>query len=250
VTARLERLRTGAGSPVTVFAHGLAAGIADTRPLGSAVAGTRVFFQFRGHGGSAAPPGDWSFADLADDLSRVAAECSATRAVGVSLGAGALCRLLATEPARFQRLVFFLPAALSTPPQPESRDRLARLIAALGTGAPEPVLAVLGDDVPDLPGAASYLRQRAADLLARPLAAQLLGLLDDTPCPDPSVLSRVEAPALIIAARGEPRHPVPVAEQLAAALGNASLHVYQQPHPLWSARADVRSRISGFLNAP
>ena len=56
MTARLEQLRAGAGSPVTVFAHGLAAGIADTRPLGSAVAGTRVFFQFRGHGGSDAPP--------------------------------------------------------------------------------------------------------------------------------------------------------------------------------------------------
>ena len=32
-------------------------GIATTRPFGSAVAGRRVFFQFRGHGRSDAPPG-------------------------------------------------------------------------------------------------------------------------------------------------------------------------------------------------
>src|SRR3954454_15874353 len=41
---------TGSMVPTTVFAHGLAGSIADTRPLGSAVAGRKVFFHFRGHG--------------------------------------------------------------------------------------------------------------------------------------------------------------------------------------------------------
>jgi pimeloyl-ACP methyl ester carboxylesterase len=61
---RLERLITGVGDPVTVFAHGLAGDIATTRPLGSAVLGRRVFFHFRGHGRSDAPPGPWTFDDL------------------------------------------------------------------------------------------------------------------------------------------------------------------------------------------
>ena len=43
----LECLATGSGRPVTVFAHGLAGGIAETRPLGSGVHGRRVFFQFQ-----------------------------------------------------------------------------------------------------------------------------------------------------------------------------------------------------------
>ena len=69
---RLEQLVSGVGDPVTVFAHGLAGDITGTRPLGSAVAGRRVFFHFRGHGRSDSPPGPWSFADLAADLRAVA----------------------------------------------------------------------------------------------------------------------------------------------------------------------------------
>ena len=100
----LEQLVTGVGDPVTVFAHGLGGDIAGTRPLGSAVTGRRVFFHFRGHGRSDAPPGPWSFADLADDLRAVADRAGATRALGVSMGAGALCRLLASTPERFERI--------------------------------------------------------------------------------------------------------------------------------------------------
>src|SRR4051795_1958284 len=59
----LECLAAGSGRPVTVFAHGLAAGITETRPLGSGVHGRRVFFQFRGHGRSAAPAGPWTYLD-------------------------------------------------------------------------------------------------------------------------------------------------------------------------------------------
>ncbi|MET0422462.1 MAG: alpha/beta fold hydrolase, partial [Actinoplanes sp.] len=91
---RLERLVTGVGVPVTVFAHGLAGDIAGTRPLASAVAGRRVFFHFRGHGRSDAPPGPWSFGDLAQDLRAVADQTGATRALGVSMGSAALARLL------------------------------------------------------------------------------------------------------------------------------------------------------------
>ncbi len=245
----LQRLATGVGTPVTVFAHGLAGSIPDTRPLGSAVAGTRVFVQLRGHGGSGAPPGPWSFADLADDLAAVADGCAATRALGVSLGAGALCRLLCAAPERFDRLVCYLPTALERPPPAGSRDRFAALLDALDSGEVERVAAVLADDAPPVPAAAAHLRQRAADLLARPPSRQLRTVLDQPPCPDPGLLRRVSAPALVLAARGEPRHPVDVAERLAAALGSATLHVYDQPYPLWSARADVRTRISGFLNA-
>ncbi len=251
--ATLEQLVTGAGAPVTVFAHGLAGSIADTRPLASAVTGTRVFFQFRGHGRSAAPAGAWSFAELAADLAGVATAHAATRALGVSLGAGALCRLLTADPTRFERLVFFLPAALDTPPAPASRDRFDTLLTALTSGDAARVELLLADDVPAAlaasPAARAYLRERAAVLLADPPARQLATVLRDPPCPDPGLLAAVTAPALVLAARGEPRHPVPVAERLAAALPAATLHVYDEPAPVWTARADLRTRISGFLNA-
>lgn len=252
--ASLEVVETGTGSPVTVFAHGLAGGIPDTRPLGSGVAGRRVFFQFRGHGRSAAPPGPWSFADLAGDLAEVSGATGATRALGVSLGAGVLCSLLCAEPGRYHKLVFFLPAALDTPPSQESRERFAALRAALATGPVDRVAGLLADDVPaalrDSPAAVAYLRQRATALLEHPPAAAFAGVIEGAPCPDPGALARVTAPALVLAARGEPRHPVPVAEALAAALPQATLHVYDHPGPVWTARADLRTRIATFLNTP
>ena len=68
----LEVLTTGSGLPSTVFAHGLAGSIETTRPFGSGVAGSRTFFSFRGHGASAAPETDWTYAALAAELDAVA----------------------------------------------------------------------------------------------------------------------------------------------------------------------------------
>jgi hypothetical protein len=62
------------------------------------------------------------------------------------------------------------------------------------------------------------------------------------------VLKTVKAPALVIGCRGEAAHPPAVAEQLAAVLPNASLHIYDQPAVLWTNRADLRTRIAEFLN--
>ncbi|HEX7746305.1 MAG TPA: alpha/beta hydrolase, partial [Micromonosporaceae bacterium] len=128
---RLEQLVTGGGEPTTVFAHGFAAGIPVTRPLGSAVTGRRVFFQFRGHGRSDTPPGPWTYDDLARDLRAVADLNGATRALGVSLGAGALAALLAQSPQRFERLVFFLPAVVDRPRPPVAEERLTGLLRAV-----------------------------------------------------------------------------------------------------------------------
>ncbi len=130
----LEYLTAGTGQPVTVFAHGFAGGIADTRPYGSSVTGTKVFFQFRGHGRSGAPAGPWSYADLAGDLRGVADRFGARRALGVSLGAGALTRLLARTPDRFDRVVFVLPAVLDEPRSAHAADRTRALLDAVNDG--------------------------------------------------------------------------------------------------------------------
>ena len=111
----LEFITTGSGLPATVFAHGLGASIETTRPFGSGVSGSRTFFHFRGHGGSAVPAAartSVTYEALAEDLRAVADHVGATQALGVSMGAGALCTLLADSPARFRRLVFVIPAVL------------------------------------------------------------------------------------------------------------------------------------------
>ena len=248
----LERLVTGAGEPVTVFAHGLGSGIATTRPFGSGVTGRRVFFQFRGHGRSDSPPGPWSYLDLARDLRAVADLSGATRAFGASLGAGALCRLLAESPERFERLVFFLPAVLDTPRGEAARARLTGLLDAVADGDASALADAVSLELPpsvrNTPAGWAYLRQRLDQLLRDGLAPGLADLPAQAPLDHAGVLAAVTAPALVIAAAEDDLHPVAVAERLAAALPNATLHVYDRPGVLWTERADLRERVSEFLN--
>jgi 3-oxoadipate enol-lactonase len=250
--ATLEYLVSGEGEPTTAFAHGLAGGIPDTRPLGSGVAGRKVFFQFRGHGRSDPPDGDIDYADLAADLRAVADEFSAARAIGVSLGAGALCRLLAQTPDRFERVVFFLPAVLDEPRPPAAMARTRALLEAVDADDAPTAATLLSGDIPmalrDRPAAWRYVRERLDGLLRDGLAPALSELPDQTALPDRAVLAAVTAPALVLACRGDVAHPPVVAEQLAAVLPNATLHIYDQPAVLWTNRTDLRTRISEFLN--
>ena len=249
----LEYLVTGAGDPVTVFAHGLGNDIAETRPLGSGVVGRRVFFQFRGHGRSGAPSGRWTYADLARDLLTVADATGASRAVGASLGAGAMCRLLADDPARFDRVVAFLPAVLDTPRPEASRTRLMRMLAAIESHDGPTVATLLADRIPaamrDTPSASAYIRRRVAALMDGGVAAGIASLPDEVAVDNRHSLAAVTAEALVIACRGDSVHPVEVAEQLAEVLPKATLHVYDSPGVVWTERADLRNRIAGFLNA-
>ncbi|AEV88824.1 alpha/beta hydrolase [Actinoplanes sp. SE50] len=249
---RLEQLVTGLGDPVTVFAHGLAGDISGTRPLGSAVTGRRVFFHFRGHGRSDAPPGPWSFGDLAGDLRGVADLAGATRAVGVSMGAGALCRLLAETPDRFERIVLYLPAPLDGSRPEAALRRLDRLLASVESGEAAMIADAVEAEIPaavrNTPAGWGFLRQRVDQLQRDGLAAELSTLWSAPPLPDESLLKAFRGRALVIGCQGDEIHPVAGAERVAGLL-DADLHVYDRPSILWTDRADLRERISAFLNA-
>ncbi len=249
---RLERLVAGAGEPGTVFAHGLAGDIASTRPLASGVVGRRIFFHLRGHGGSAAPPGPWTPDHFADDLAAVADVSAARRAVGVSLGAAALLRLVAREPDRFERLVVFLPAAQDAPRPAGAVGRVRRLRDALDAADGAALTSELAVDVPPelrhTADAAAYLRRRVTQLRTYGLAEQLAGL-PATPPADAAALAAVTAPVLVIGCHGDDMHPAAAARRIAAALPGAALHLYDDPFVVWRHRVDLRRRISAFLNA-
>ena len=249
---RLEQLVTGVGDPVTVFAHGLAGDIAGTRPLGSAVAGRRVFFHFRGHGRSEAPPGPWTFADLAADLRAVADRAGATRAVGVSMGSAALCRLLVAAPDRFERAVFYLPAPLDGRRPRAARERLERLVAAVGSGEAAAVAEAVEPELPpsvrNTPTGWGYLRQRVDQLLRDGLAPQLETVWREPAVAEEGALRAYRGKALVIGCLGDDVHPAAWAERLAGLLPGADLHVYDRPAVLWTHRRELRERISAFLN--
>jgi 3-oxoadipate enol-lactonase len=191
----LEYLVTGVGTPepVTVFAHGLGGDIDTTRPLGSGVPGRKVFFHFRGHGRSSVPPGLWTFDDLAGDLAAVADHVGATRALGVSLGAAALCRLLLDRPDRFARVVFYLPAVLDRPRSRLPRPDLAAGYAGLPGQVAVPDPAQLGKvTVPALVLACrddELHRVDIAERLAAALPAATLYVFDR---PEPVLTARAE----------------------------------------------------------
>jgi 3-oxoadipate enol-lactonase len=252
--ATLEYLLVGESGPTTAFAHGLAGGIADTRPLGSGVTGRKVFFQFRGHGRSDWPTGEITYADLAADLRAVADEFDASRALGVSLGAGALCRLVAQTPDRFERLVFFLPAVLDEARPAAAMARTTALLEAVEADDAPTTASLISSEIPaglrDRPASWRYVRERLDALLKDGLCGGLADLPTQAALPDRSVLAAVKAPALVIGCRGDAAHPPVIAEQLAQTLPNATLHVYDQPAVLWTNRTDLRARLSEFLNDP
>ncbi|MEU8656613.1 alpha/beta fold hydrolase [Actinoplanes philippinensis] len=251
---RVEQLTTGAGDPITVFAHGLAGDISGTRPLGSAVTGRRVFFHFRGHGRTDVPPGPWSFADLAADLRALADLSGATRAVGVSMGAAALCRLLAESPDRFERVVLYLPAPLDGARAAVSVQRLERLLASVESGEAAMIADAVEREMPpsvrNTPAGWSYLRQRVEQLQRDGLAPEIESVWSAPALAEETLLKEFRGRALVIGCLGDETHPASWAERIAGLLPEADLEVYDRPAVLWSNRAALRARVSSFLNAP
>ena len=225
---------TGTGLPVTLVAHGLGASIPESRALAGGIPGTRLFPQARGHGTAPAPasPG---YGELAADLAAVADEHQATQALGTSMGAHALLRLLSTRPDRFQRLVRRTPA----------------LADALRAGDREAAVAAVREEVGELEGAAvdGYIAARADFMLASPgLPALLSALPGDVPVADRSVLAAVTADVLILGQEGDLLHPAAVARELAAVLPRAQLVIFDRPGAAFLERGRLRALIGEHLS--
>jgi pimeloyl-ACP methyl ester carboxylesterase len=169
------------------------------------------------------------------------------------MGAGALCRLIADTPERFERIVLFLPAPLDGVRPPRAEARLARLLAAVESGEAALVARAVEPELPpsalNTPSGRSHLRQRVEQLTADGLARELGTLWREPAVPDESALAAFRGRALVIGCVGDDVHPAPVAERLAGLLPGAVLHVYDRPAVLWTQRKDLRERVSAFLNA-
>ncbi len=241
----------GSGGPVTLFAHGLGGGRSETRPLAAKVAGTRVLLSFRGHGGSDALADGWDYDVLADDLRAVADHVGATRCVGLSLGGGALLRVLRDDPQRFDRLAFVLPASLDSTRADGATLRLRSLGQAIDRGDADAAAALLLAEVPEAlrerRGVSLLLGRRAQDLVRRPAPVPRS---DDRPLSDRSVLDRVTAPTLVIGQEADPLHPLALARELAGLLPNASLVSLPEGGVFWTDAARAQTALADHLEAP
>lgn len=245
----------GAGEPVTVVAHGLTNSCKELAAFTPLIAGTAVRFDFRGHGRSSTPPaGSYRFADLASDLDAVARAYGATRAVGTSMGQGAITNLIATDPDRFERLVFVLPACFDVPMVDHSAfDRVAELLETVSKDeAIERILAEGGR-------AAAYERApwlREMDLLLwqdmNPVgvARAIREVVRDVALPDRELLRRVTAPTLLICREGDAIHPAELGTLLADLMPNAELIMLPGERELYEAIPGLVGRVSAFLGEP
>lgn len=239
----------GSGAPVTVFAHGLGGSQAETRPLAARVAGTRLLLTFRGHGESDALPGGWDYDILAADLLGVADAFGADRVVGLSVGAGALMRVLSRQPDRFRRLAFVLPAALDASRPDGATLRVRTLGDAIDRGDDDAVTELLLEEVPaavrERRGVRALVGRRAAQLVSRP-APRPLG--DDRPLADRAQLAAVRAPALVVAQHGDPLHSLDVATDLATALPNAEQLILPPGGLFWTAARRAQDALARHLD--
>lgn len=253
----LECLARGSGPPTTVFVHGLGGTIRTTRPFGSGVSGEKVFLHLRGFGRSglgdtgrpAGPP--WSYLDLAADVAAVAAHHHAGRALGVSMGAGAICALLCQEPSRFERVVLMLPAVIDQPRTGEWLERLVTLQRLNEAGDVAGMERLLTDEQPvahqDRPEFRSWVREHVDALTSPGGRAALRGLPTTVPVPDRALLGRVTAHVMVIGQLDDLAHPAAVAEETAGLFRSSDIVILPPGGVFWGHRERVRELVAGFL---
>lgn len=248
----IECLVRGNGAPTTVFAHGLAGSIDETRTFGSGVDGTRVFFHFRGHGATVGGEGRWHYKEMAAELRAVTAMFGATRALGVSLGAGAVLRAAVSTPRLFDRLVLVLPAAIDQLRNDPAVARLhhqADLIEQRDlAGLAASLVVELPASVRDRPDVRLWATRQARRLSATSVARALRELPSQHPLDSRDGLASVRCPVLLIGQEDDDAHPVAVARELAGLLPNAEVTIFAGGGLVWSHRARLQSLISSFLN--
>jgi pimeloyl-ACP methyl ester carboxylesterase len=255
VTADGVRLHVeidGSGSPVTVFAHGLTNSCNELAMFTPMLPGTSVRFCFRGHGHSGVPePGHYRFADFARDVETVADAYAATRAVGTSLGAGAITHILGDRPDRFERIVLLLPAALDLPLEThDDYDRTASRFEgltreeALDAILTDPARLATYERTPSLREWDALLWQ---DVNPRGIARAIREVTRDIAIADRELLRRVTAPVLLLCREGDPIHPAELGRVLRDLLPAAELVMLPPEEELAGAIPRLVDRVIAFL---
>ncbi len=207
-----------------------------------------MLLTFRGHGDSDDLLCGWTYDDLASDLLAVADAYDATGAVGLSMGAGALLRLVSEQPARFARLAFVLPAALDGTRSDPATERLQQLAAAIEAVDGPEVAALLLADIPahvrGRSGVRALVERRSRQLLQRPPPYPRGS---DVPLPDRAALTQVRSPALVIGQRGDHLHPASVAAELAALLPSTDLLLLAPGGVFWTDSRRAQDALATHL---
>jgi 3-oxoadipate enol-lactonase len=243
----------GEGTPVSVLAHGLTNSCRELAQLTPFMPGTKVRFCFRGHGHSSSPERGYQFADFARDLRAVSDAYDPEIAFGTSLGAGAICHVVAAEPDRYRKIVMLLPAGLDVPFQ--YKDRMLRT-AGLVEGKPkeEAVEALLADpervaNYLEMPWLRDFDRQMLDGLNPEGVPRAIREVIEDWPLQDREDMRKVTAPTLLICREGDEVHPAIVGRILADIMPNAELLVFDDGEAMYRSIPEIVTKVRDFVLA-
>ncbi len=233
------RVQEQGEGPALIWSHGLLHPIAleeltPLRELLDGMQGRRVVrYDARGHGGSAAGRTDaanrWD--QLGADLLELAGALEIERfvAAGASMGVAASLRAALLAPERIAALLLLIPPTAweSRPAQAGLYRAMAQILDEKGTGALVEVVEETLRTQPVAPGfepaqEALFEALRSWD---PPALGHVLRGAADSDLPDRERLTEIDAPALIVAVRDDPGHPLSTAEELAERMPFAQLRV-------------------------
>ena len=215
--------------------------------------GTKVRFCFRGHGHSSSPQSGYRFEDFARDLDAVATRYQAEIAFGTSLGAGAICNLVAGRPERFRKLVLLLPAGLDSPFR--YKDRMLRAAWLVdGKTKEEAIEAVLSDpqrvaNYVQMPWLRDFDRALMQDLNPVGVPRAIREIIEDWPLRDREDMRKVTAPTLLICREGDEIHPAIVGRVLADIMPNAELLMFDDGEDMYTRIPEIVAAVRDFILA-
>lgn len=256
----------GTGDPHTLFSHGFAGAIRDTRPFGTGISGTKHFLHLFGHGGRPSPGPGWDYALIAEALAEALTATSATRTLGVSMSAGGLLRLLSDgHPAieGLEKVALVLPASFAGFPAEVVRSHTAYLESLRGLvaagdveGITDLMLSREPAEVADLLPARAWTRTKAENLVTTDMSDGL-GLALEIAVDGQYLGGGLDAAAerlrdfagevLVLTHEDDPAHPVFIAEEIAAAIPGSRLEVLPAGSILWRGRHEVRRILGDFF---
>lgn len=247
----------GDGTPVTLFGHGFSGAIRDTRPFATGVDGTRALVNLGGHGGRPSPGRPWTYQTIADQLADALERTRATRALGVSMSAGGLARLITSRhPAatKLEKVAFVLPASFDGFPDhiaARNTEHLALMRGLLDAGDREglydALLAAEPDDLTVHRPVQDWVRQKV-DALFDTDMSDGVGLAGEIAVDSPAAAAEFTGDVLVLTHEDDPAHPVEMAQRYAEAFPAAELVVLPAGSILWKSRSEVRRILTGFFN--
>ena len=250
----------GTGAPHTLFGHGFAGAIRDTRPFGTGITGSRPFLHLPGHGGRPSPGPGWTYPQIGTVLADALRATSASRALGVSMSAGGLLHLLSTGAAEahaLERIALVLPASFtgfSAEAAAANRSHVQQLRTLVADGDIDAITELMLSrepaEVAELAPARAWTRAKAENLVRTDLSDGLGLALETAVDDDPAALARLRAfggRLLVLTHADDPAHPVEVAEAVRAAVPAAQLEVLPAGSILWRGRREVRRILTEFF---